>query len=128
MYLFYLFIFYSSALRILWYDSKPAFHPLPTTSCREGNDEAQKKPRDSQVESPLELPPPPPCLQCAVASPPLLTHFRYFSHLFSLETKTQHNNCFCLFCFWCWVQGRWIFSSVGGSASRLTGAHSLLLC
>lgn len=59
--IFYVFLFfYSSALPVLWYDSKPAFHPLPTTSCREGNDEAQKKPRDSQVESPLEWPPPPP--------------------------------------------------------------------
>lgn len=45
---------YSSALSVLWNDSKRAIHHLPKTSCREGNDEAKKKPRDTQVESPIE--------------------------------------------------------------------------
>lgn len=73
---------YSSALSVLWNDSKRAIHHVPKTSCREGNDEAKKKPRDTQVESPIEWPS---HLQCAVASPPLLTAFRYFSHLSYLK-------------------------------------------
>lgn len=74
---------YSSALSVLWNDSKRAIHHVPKTSCREGNDEAKKKPRDTQVESPIEWPS---HLQCAVASPPLLTAFRYFSHLSYLKS------------------------------------------
>lgn len=73
---------YSSALSIFWNDSKRAIHHVPKTSCREGNDEAKKKPRDTQVESPIEWPS---HLQCAVASPLLLTAFRYFSHLSYLK-------------------------------------------
>lgn len=73
---------YSSALSVLWNDSKRAIHHVPKTSCREGNDEAKKKPRDTQVESPIEWPS---HLQCAVASPPLLTAFRYFFYLSYLK-------------------------------------------
>jgi len=42
----------SPALSVIWHDSKRAIHLVPKTSCREGNDEAKKKPRDTQVESP----------------------------------------------------------------------------
>lgn len=79
---FLLFLPRSPTLSIPWHDSKRAIHHVPTTSCREGNDDVKKKPRDTQVESPIEWPS---HLQCAVASSPLLTAFRYFSHLSYLK-------------------------------------------
>lgn len=70
----------SSALSILWLDSKRAIHLVPKRSCRAGNEEVQKKPRDSQVESPIEWSSHPQC-----ASRPLLA-FRYFLLLFPIQT------------------------------------------
>lgn len=75
---------YSSALSILWNDSKRAIHHVPKTSCREGNNEAKKKSRDTQVESPIEWPF---HLQCAVASPPLLNSFQVFLSSFLPENQ-----------------------------------------
>lgn len=40
----------SSALSVLWNDTERAIHPLPATSRREGNNEAQEEPGDTQVE------------------------------------------------------------------------------
>lgn len=86
---------YSSALSVLWNDSKRAIHHVPKTSCREGNNEAKKKSRDTQVESPIEWPS---HLQCAVASPPLLTAFRYFFLLSYLKIRLSW--LICSYAWW----------------------------
>lgn len=64
---------HSSALPTVRDDPKWAFHHVPQKSCREGNNEAKKKPRDSQVHPP--------------------TH----THLF--RTVFRYFSCLCLLCF-----------------------------
>lgn len=79
---FLLFYQISSALSIFWHDSKWAIHLVPKTSCREGNDEAKKKSRDTQVESPIEWPLSP-SVCCGFTSS--FNSFQvFFSHLSSL--------------------------------------------
>lgn len=116
----------SSALSILWNDSKRAIHHVPKTSCREGNDENQKKPRNTQVESPIEWPS---HLQCAVASPPLLTAFRYFSHLSYLKIN-RLSSLICSHARWRSVlfSHQFLFSFVRfvSSSQFVFVAHSLL--
>lgn len=117
----------SSALSLLWHDSKRTIHHVPKTGCRERHNEDTKKPRDTQVESHIERSS---HLQCAVASPPLLTAFRYFSHLSYLKINTlSWLNCShpwwrsvlfsqqSLFSFFCFAP-----------SSQFIVAHAGLLC